>query len=277
MQPSIAACTRHKDIARRPLSVSARSIAIAKVSLLLATFAAAMSIVYSLTDEMVKDLFTNWLVQKSSLWVATCCLYKTVIEPNYQFWEYVVDNKKDRIANISIVIPKGLSSEKINDVCAFVANQHEEYRRIVIVTAFEQNVEKPLYKRSVPGRWWQYLHNKAKDIKQFHEVPSYTDEVRYNHFLGKDCIEKGDSISDKWIGESSNSINLGKEIWDADAGKEWIFHPYASENEKNISLDIHLAKRKRTSTEYRVFIKEILRQVTEIFPHSNLITIDLYF
>jgi len=259
------------------LSVSAISIAIAKVSLILATFAAAMSIVYSITDETVKDLFTNWLVQKSSLWVATCCLYKTVIEPNYQFWEYVVDNKKDGIANISIVIPKGLLSEKINDVCDFVATQHEEYRRIVIVTAFEQNVEKPLYKRSAPGRWWQYLHNKAKDIKQFHEVPSYLDEVRYNHFLGNDCIEKGDNIPDEWFGESLNSIKLSKAIWDADASKEWILHPYASENEKNISLDINLAKRKRTSAEYREYIKKILRQVMEIFPHSNFITIDLYF
>jgi hypothetical protein len=259
------------------LSVSAISIAIAKVSLILATFAAAMSIVYSLTDETVKDLFTNWLVQKSSLWVATCCLYKSIVEPNYQFWEYVVDNKKDGIANISIVTPKGLSEEKINEVCAYVAKQHEEYRRIVIVTAFEQNAEKLLYKRSAPGRWWQYLHNKAKDIKQFHEVPSYTDEVRYNHFLGRECLEKGVGIPDEWFGESPNSIKLGKAIWDADTGKGWILHPYASENGKNISLDINLSKKKQSSAEYRMFAKKLLEQLIDVFPDANLITIDLYF
>ena len=259
------------------LSISAISVAIAKVSLVLATFAAAMSIVYSLTDETIKDLFTNWLVQKSSLWVATCCLYKSVVEPNYQFWEYVVDNKKDGIANISIVTPKGLPEEKIKDACAFVAMQHEEYRRIVIVTAFEQNVEKPLYKRSAPGRWWQYLHNKAKDIKQFHEVPSFTDEVRYNHFLGRDCFEKGDSIPDEWFGESPNCIKLGKAIWDADTHKEWILHPYVSENEKNVFLYINLSKKKRSSAEYRVFVKRLLEQIMEMFPNVNLITIDLYF
>lgn len=259
------------------LSVSAISVAIAKVSLVLATFAAAMSIVYSLTDETVKDLFTNWLVQKSSFWVATCCLYKSFIEPNYQFWEYVVDNKKDGIANISIVVPKGLSEEKINNACALVAEQHEEYRRIVIVTAFEQNVEKPIYKRSAPGRWWQYLHNKAKDIKQFHEVPSYSDEVRYNHFLGRDCLEKGISIPNEWFGDSPNSIKLGKAIWNADTGKEWILHPYVSENEKNISLDINLSKKKQSSTEYRAFAKKILGQLLDVFPNANLITVDLYF
>lgn len=259
------------------LSVSAISVAIAKVSLILATFAAAMSIVYSLTDETVKNLFTNWLIQKSSMWVATCCLYKSVIEPNCQFWEYVVDNKKDGIANISIVVPKGLSEEKTKDVCDIVAKQHEEYRKIVIVTAFEQNTEKPIYKRSAPGRWWQYLHNKAKDIKQFHEVPSYKDEVRYNHFLGRDCFEKGTSIPDEWFGESPNCIKLGKAIWDTDARKEWILHPYVSENGKNISLDINLSKRKQSSTEYRVFAKKLLGQLIEVFPNANLITIDLYF
>ena len=259
------------------LSISAISVAIAKVSLILATFAAAMSIVYSLTDETVKGLFTNWLVQKSSLWVAACCLYKSVLEPNYQFWEYVVDNKKGGIANASIVIPKELLSEKINEVCAFVANQHKEYRRIVIITAFEQNLEKPLYKRSSPGRWWQYLHNKANDIKQFHEVPSYKDEIRYKHLLGKECVEKGTDIPNEWFGESPNSIKLGKAIWDADVNKEWILHPYVSENGKNISLDINLAKRKRTSAEYRTFVKRILEQTIKAFPYSNLITVDLYF
>lgn len=259
------------------LSVSAISIAIAKVSLILATFAAAMSIVYSLTEETVKDLFTNWLVQKSSLWVAACCLYKSFIEPNYQFWEYVVDNKKDGIANISIVTPKGLSEEKINDVCTYVAKLHEEYRRIVIVTAFEQNAEKPLYKRSATGRWWQYSYNKAIDIKQFYEGPSYTDEVRYNHFLGRECLKKGVSIPDEWFGESPNSIKLGKAIWDADTSKEWILHPYASENGKNISLDINLSKKKQSSAEYRVFAKKLLEKLIDVFPDANLITIDLYF
>jgi hypothetical protein len=259
------------------LSISAINVAIAKVSLILATFAAAMSIVYSLTDETVKGLFTNWLVQKSSLWVAACCLYKSFVEPNYQFWEYVVDNKKDGIANISIVTPKGLSEEKINDVCTYVAKQHEEYRRIVIVTAFEQNLEKALYKRSAPGRWWQYLHNKANDIKQFDEVPSYTDEVRYNHFLGRACLEKGDSIPDEWFGESPNSIKLSKAIWDADTRKEWILHPYVSENGNNISLDINLSKKKKSSAEYRAFAKQILKQLLDIFPNANLITVDLYF
>lgn len=259
------------------LSISAINVAIAKVSLILATFAAAMSIVYSLTDESIKALFTNWLFQKSSSWVVAGCLYKSFIESNYQFWEYVVDNKKEGIANISIVTPKGLSEGQIKDVCAFVAKQHEEYRRIVIITAFEKRVEKTLYKRSAPGRWWQYLHNKAKDIKQFHEVPSYTGEVRYNHFLGRDCLEKGNAIPDEWFGDTPNSIKLGKAIWEADTSKDWILHPYVSENEKNISLDINLSKKKQSSAEYRVFAKKLLKQLLEIFPKANLITIDLYF
>lgn len=258
-------------------SVSVINVAIAKVSLVLATFAATMSIVYSLTDETVKGLFTNWLVQKSSFWVVTCCLYKSFVEPNYQLWEYVVDNKKAGIANVSIVTPKGLSQELIKDACAFVAEQHADYRRVVIVTAFEQDIEKKLYKRSSPGRWWEYSHNKAKDIKQFHEVPSYTGEVRYNHFLGRDCLEKGIAIPDEWFGDSPNSIRLGKVIWDADVNREWILHPYVSENEKNISLDINLSKKKQSSAEYRVFAKALLKQLLEVFPSANLITIDLYF
>lgn len=259
------------------LSISSIGVAVAKVSLVLGTFAAAMSIVYSLTDETVKKLFTNWLFQKSSLWVIACCLYKSLTEPNYQFWEYVVDNKKDGIANVSIVVPKGFPSEKIGEVCNYVANHHDEYRRIVIITAFEQNFEKPIYKRSGSGRWWQFLHNKATGFREFNEVPLDTDELRYQHFLGKEYFAKELNIPNGWFGNTSKGVKLGKAIWDSDKNHEWVLHPFVFESKRMFFLEIYLIKRKETSEQYHDLVKSLFNLTRQIIPTAQNVVIDLYF
>jgi uncharacterized membrane protein len=56
------------------LELSTTAMAIAKVSLVLAVFAAVMSNVYALTDETIKRIFTDRLNQKISSWLAVSSL-----------------------------------------------------------------------------------------------------------------------------------------------------------------------------------------------------------
>jgi hypothetical protein len=53
------------------------------------------------------------------------------------------------------------------------------------------HVERPVYTYGMPGNRWQLLHNKNKGIRKFEPIPFIADEPRYQHFLGRDCLQNG--------------------------------------------------------------------------------------
>lgn len=249
---------------------------IAKVSLMLAIFVAVMSSVYALTDDSFKMRFTEWLNQKAASWLAVSSIYQSVTSPNYQIWEYVVSDKRKGIANVSIIVPRGLSEEEVEEACEHMESRLQEYGNFVLITAFEQNVERPVYRYGMPGNRWRLLHNKNKGIRIFERIPLNADELRYQHFLGMDCLQKEVEIPDDWFGNTPQGIAVAKAVWEADAGHEWALHPYAFEGTV-LSLEIHLTKRMAKSDQYRQYIRKLLTLTRQKIPDAKNIWIYLYF
>jgi hypothetical protein len=117
------------------------AVPVAKVSLLLAIFVAVMSSIYAFTDDLFKMRFTKWLNQKAASWLAVSFIYQCAMSPNYQIWEYVVNDKQKGIANVSIIVPRGFSEKEVEKACEHMETRLQEYRNFVLITAFEQNVE----------------------------------------------------------------------------------------------------------------------------------------
>jgi len=259
------------------LGLTTGSLCIAKVSAVLAIFAGVVSTVHALTDEPLKRVYTEWLNDKASAWLAISSLYLSGVSPNYQLWEYVVRDKDKGIANVSIVVPRELPEEQVEEACAHMESCLEEYRTLVTITAFEQKSERPVYKPGMPGNRWRLLHNKVKDIRVFESIPLVLDELRYQHFLGRDSLDQEIGIADEWFGSTAQGIALAKLIWNADADHEWVLHPYVFRSDKLLSLEISLTKRKETSEQYRQCVRQVLAQTKEMVPDAKNIWIDLCF
>jgi len=249
---------------------------VAKVSLLLAIFVAVMSSIYAFTDDLFKMRFTKWLDQKAVSWLAVSFIYQCAMSPNYQIWEYVVNDKQKGIANVSIIIPQGLSKKEVEKACEHMETRLQEYRNLVLITAFEQNVERPVYTYGMPGNRWQLLHNKNKGIREFEPIPFVANEPRYQHFLGRDCLQNGLEISDDWFGNTPQGIAIAKAIWKADVGHEWVLHPYAFEG-TILSLEINLTRRMAKSDQYRQYVRKLLTLTKQKAPDVQNIWIYLYF
>ena len=152
----------------------------------------------------------------------------------------------------------------------------QEYRNFVLITAFEQNPERPVYGRGMPGNRWQLLHNKNKGIRIFEPIPLVADELRYQHFLGKECLQKEMEIPDDWFGNTPQGTAIAKAVWEADVGHEWVLHPYTFEG-TIWSLEIYLTKRMAKSDQYRQYIRELLTLTRQKIPNAQNVWIELYF
>jgi len=249
----------------------------AKVSLLIAIFVALMSSIYALTDDSFKRMFTQWLSQKATSWLAVSSVYQCVALPNYQIWEYVVRDKRKGIANVFIIVSQGLSEEEVEKACEHMESRLQEYRNFVLITAFEQNVERPAYRLGMPGNRWRLLHNKGKGIRIFEPNSLVLDELRYQYFLGMDSLQEEVEIPDGWFGNTPQGIAVAKAMWEADVGHEWVLHPYAFEDDTVLSLEVHLTKKMAKSDQYRQYIHELLTLTRQKVPDAQDIWIDLYF
>lgn len=236
-----------------------------------------MSTVYSLTDASYKVMFTEWLSQKAASWLAVSSIYQSVVSPNYQIWEYVVRDKQKGIANVSIIVPQGLSEEEVEKACEHMESRLQGYRNLVLITAFEQNRERPVYSWGMPGNRWQLLHNKTRRIRTFEPNPLILDELRYQHFLGMDSLQERMEIPDDWFGNTLHGIVLGRAVWDADVEHELVLHPYVFESGAILSLETHLMKRLAKSGQYRQYIRELLTLTRQKIPDAHSIWIELYF
>ncbi len=256
------------------------SITVAKVSLFLAVFESVVFSVYSLTDDTVKSRLTCWLRKKAASWVAVGALYQSVSSPNYQIWEYVVDNKKDGIANVSIVVPRGLSESNVEQACEHMQSRLEGYWKVVIVTAFEQDVERPVYKLGIPGQRWRLIHNKPRGLKKFEPMHLSADELRYQNGLGRDRLEEGREIPDEWFGNSPRGVRLGKFVWATDPSHELIMHPYVYLSDakgRSVFLDVHVLKRLGNPEQYRDSVRKWLALIRTEFPDLQTVSVDVYF
>jgi len=259
------------------ISLLTTAVPIAKVSLVLAVFAAVSSSVYALTDETIKKIFTEWLRRKTSSWLAVSSLYLCAASPNYQVWEYRVRDKNKGLANVFIVVPKGSPQELVEKACEHMASRLDEYRHLVIITAFEENPDRQVYELGMPGNRWRLLHNKSKGIKEFEPIPLDLEELRYQHFLGRDSLDEGTELPDDWFGDTPEGKTLGRTVWEEDSDHEWVLHPYVFTSDRSLSLEICLSKRMSTSAQYRQYVRELLRLAKKIVPDAQNIMVDLTF
>jgi len=253
-------------------------IPIAKGSLFLSVFLSVLSIVYTFTDAPSQERATEWLRTKVASWLAASSVYQSIMSPNYQIWEYVVHDKRRGVANVFIVVPKGISEEEAKKACEHMESCLDEFRSFVMITAYEQNVERPIYRYDIPGNRWRLLHNKNTKVRTFDAFPLSLDELRYQHFLGRDCSWDEAKIPDDWFGNTSQGVAVAKSIWKADTGHDLVLHPYVHVlGEQNLSIDVNFAKRMTNSDQYRQYIRKLLVLISEKIPNVKSIWIGLCF
>jgi hypothetical protein len=248
----------------------------AKVSLLLACFVSVFASISGLSDDKIRAIITGWLTKKSTSWLATSALYTCGVSPNYYVWEYIARNKPGGIANVLIVVRRGLSPKQIEQACEHMESRLASYENFVRVTAFEQN-DKSTYRLDLPDNRWQLSHNKTKNMRSFEAITIEDDELRYQHLLGRDALRDQTPIPDEWFGNTPDTVGFSKGLWDADVDHEWILHPYISKHGEPLSIEIHLAKRKTKSQQYHEYVREIFRLTRQSFPDVELVMMDLYY
>jgi hypothetical protein len=252
-------------------------VPVTKVAVLLGAFAGVASNVFALTDDDMKSIFTEWLAEKASAWIAVGCSYRCAITPDYQVWEYSQNDAKSGIANVSIVVPQGLSELAVRRACNHMEARCDSYSRLVIVTAFEQEAGRQMYRRGMSGNRWQLLHNKIKGLRTFEAIPLQLDELRYDHLLGRTSLEHGEPIPNDWFGDTSQQMQLGKTIWESDIQHEWVLHPFVGGSDHLLWLEIAMTKKMRTSDAYRNYVRELLKSARAQFPDTEHISIALCF
>ena len=155
-----------------------------KVSFILAIFVAVMSIVYALTEDSFKEQLTEWLSNRVEQWLAASSMYLSITRPDYQVWDLTVDHKRSGRVNVSIVIPRDLTDDAVRRACEHLDSRLEEYRKLVVITAFEQRSHDQRYRLGIPGKRWQYINNKSTKKIYFQDNSLVADEIRYQDFLG---------------------------------------------------------------------------------------------
>ena len=259
------------------LTIPSTTAVLVKTSCVLAMFVGLIASVYLVTEDKVQTIYAEWLREKNASWLAISHLYLCATSPGYEVWDYVVRNKKTGIANVLIVVPRGSDEHSAQAACEDMALHLDAYNRLVLVTAFEQNRERPVYSLATPGRKWQLKHNKVKDIQRFEPCHLELTELRYHHALGFCAIDEGKEIDAQWFGDSPSAVQLGREIWEADKNHEWVMHPYVFEAPSLVTLDINLTKRKTKSELYRQLVREVLALAVKTYPAVPSVLVNLYY
>ena len=70
-------------------------------------------------------------------------MYDGLVCPDYQIWRYKKKDEKQKIVNVDIVVPVGLSDEQVQKACKHL---EERFARCEIITinAYEENINSPL-------------------------------------------------------------------------------------------------------------------------------------
>lgn len=251
-------------------------IVTAKGSLFLAFFVSITASISGLNDDGVRKIIMDWLTKKAASWMAISALYTCQISPDYYIWQYQVDDKHQGIANVIVVVKPNLSLQEIKQVCEYIENLLDDYKRFVMLTAFEQADYDHNYRIDSSKKCWRLLHNKTTNVREFNEITEHN-ELRYSHFLGREALKIEGSISEEWFGNFPDVINFSKKLWNDDIDHEWVLHPYVSKSSEMISIEINLAKRKATSKQYHLYVKEIARLARQFFPEIGHIMVELYY
>jgi hypothetical protein len=248
-----------------------------RVSLFLALFMAAVQAVNSLGDDRVSRVITPWLQSKADSWLGAGAAYQCCLTPGYQVWQYLVQDKRQGIASVQIVVPIGSSDEAAQRACEHMESRLVTYGRIGRVTAFEKKASAaPTYRLGSVGKSWQLAWNKATKWRHFQELPTAGDDPRYDHFLGLRAIKSGAALPDAWFGATPQAVAVSSQIWDSDADHSRILHAFAEWSGKVLTIDVNLAKRLRASNDYRACLRRVLDVARANESHASAILINLY-
>ncbi len=245
------------------IGYSSSDISLLKTSVLLSVFVAITTLVQSFTDETVKNVFFNHLQQKVNTWLSMGAVYHSLVNRNFQLWSIDEAKNKPGIVNVSVVIPRGLEENQIKAICEYVEEMFQRYDHFVSIIAFEQNTEKPIYRRGFPARKWVLTHNKKANYRNFTENHiSVDDEPEYDHLLGDRLLLSGDPIPDEWFGNTSLAVQAAKIIWDTDINHDFVLHPSGfNANKEVLLINIQLRKRMLTSEQYVAYVKALIEAI----------------
>jgi len=250
---------------------------VSKASAFIATLLMSLGVISSMTSEPVRAVVTSWLRTRAHTWLAVSSLYGVATSPGYFILDFRVRDQKRGIANVSIVLPQGTSTDAARAACEHMEKRLVAFRRLVLVTAFELNSSRPEYRLELPGNKWRLLHNKSRSIRNFTFTPVEYDEPRFLPHLGRESLLSKRPIPDEWFGEEEHAVALSKAIWDNDQGHEWILHPYVQISEATVSLEISFTKRMASSAQYAAYMRNLVRVCSASIPQSQQIYVDIFF
>ena len=241
------------------LHLQATAIPIAKVSLLLSTFISVMSSVFALTEESVKKRSTDWLRGKAASWLALSCVYRIMMSPKYQVWEYKVKSKRRGVANVSVVFSPDVSDQDVEATVNYIQLALQRYRKLVLVTAFKKSKGRA-YRYGMQRRYWQLVYS----THQQNGTPRFTlirDYELASHNLPATQMEDPAKIPNEWFGNTPRAVDLARAIYLDPQVK--VLHPYAYADLYTVSLVIRLDGPMDRSSAYFAYVRKLFRLMKE--------------
>lgn len=251
--------------------------AIARMALILGFFFSLASAVQLLTEESSIERVTSWLAAKAQTWLSLAGLYHCAISAGYQVQRFTRRDKKTGMANVNIVVPVGTTDSEAEIACERMEARLHEYKNFVMITAFEMNVEAPIYENWIDGRRWQLIRNKMTDVRSFDPLHFESSEVSGQVFLGRNSLKNGVEIPDEWFGDSEDAVAIARDIWDEDFAKEWVLHPHASVSERASFIEIRFKKRNESSAFYLQYCKAVMHNILDKIPSAKNLTVNISF
>jgi hypothetical protein len=247
--------------------------AVVKVSLFVSSFLLAVLLVWTFTEEKVKDRLTAALRRSVESWLAVSAVYGAVSRPGYQVWEWRAQRSQ---VSATIVVPAHSPDCEVESACRHMESGLKAYA-LVYVTAFEQKREEPRYQRGVAGRCWELRRVGHTQPVVFEAAHFDADELRYQDELGRRYLTEGKPIADEWFGNTEQAAHIARRIWEMDQGHELVMHPYAYDSgEKYLGLEVHLYRRLETSEEYRDRLRKLLAVCRSALPSRTTFDVELY-
>ena len=257
------------------IGLDGRAGPIAKVSLLLAVFIAAMAGVYALNERGVKKEIGAILKKQVQPWMAAGYVYLAAVSPNYQILGYSLKNKRRRIASISILVNTGAKTDLILEACRDVRKRFKRYRSLRLLTVYEKssngaNNDRPgSYSYGKPNKYWHSLPIIGDGNDALVPYPGYG---TYDHDI--DTTDP-DAVPRDWFGNEEFGCKLSQSL--LQDNRQTVLHPYVFDGESILSLVVWLRARLRGPEEYRTFVRTALLKLdSPRLLNKDAVTVHFY-
>ncbi len=255
---------------------------ILKFSYLISTLEMATSLA-NLLEKPTDNMILIETADKVGNWVSAILIYLAIRFPKAEIWtldkHHDARHKRD-ILRGELIVDGALTNEEVEQVCKAIDAANAGKGDLVNLQAY----------RSRPGLVqnldagkndfdWSYIRNSQTDSYNFAWVPADVDLTVEDHLYGREMVRQGKAILDSWFGNTAESVELGRAIWDGDQGGHLIMHPYALcvRNAGNLVIELRLYKKLPKSSEYLDLANHVIELGKQRMNNTPLIAVHFYY